>query len=85
MAVVWFAVVVMFLKGSCISGIIGTKILKFCLHGDLVETAAAMERSGTPDCIHASEDFAHLVPEEPWQKKTTKNDKGKRQTYLLYV
>jgi class 3 adenylate cyclase len=71
--------------GSCISGIIGTKKLKFCLHGDLVETAAVMEKSGTPDCIHASEDFAHLVPEESWQRKT-KNDKGKkRQTYLLYV
>ena len=54
--------------GSCISGIIGTRNFKFSLLGDDVTIAAAMEKTGVPDCIHASEDVVKLVPEERWEK-----------------
>ena len=73
-------------------------MLKFSLIGDLVVTAAEMEKSGTPDCIHASQDLVDLVPDEPWKKKlqqqqkkrnTMKTDKDsleqQQQTYLLLV
>ena len=75
------------IQGSCISGIIGTKIPKFCLFGELVVTAAEMETKGTPEAIHASQDLVDLVPEEPWKKITKKNDTEedslRQQTYLL--
>ena len=73
-------------------------MLKFSLIGDLVVTAAEMEKSGTPDCIHASQDLVDLIPDEPWKKKlqqqqkkrnTMKTDKDsleqQQQTYLLLV
>ena len=84
----WDVVVLVSYQGSCISGIIGNKILKFCLFGDMVSTAAEMEKRGTPDCIHASQDLVDLVPEEAWQNNSirkNKNDSAKKQTYLLCI
>jgi class 3 adenylate cyclase len=74
-------------NGPCISGIVGTKNMKFCLFGDTVETAALMEKLGTPDCIHASEAVAASVPEEPWEKCKVLNQRGGQtlQTYVLRV
>merc|ERR1739848_257556 len=70
--------------GSCMSGIIGTKNLKFCLLGDAVATAAEMESTGTPDCIHASEALADLVSDEKWEKCKVVRGLGMN-TYLLRV
>jgi len=70
--------------GSCVSGIIGTKNLRFCLLGDAVETAAEMESTGTPDCIHASEALAGLVSDEKWEKCKVVRGLGMN-TYLLRV
>ena len=69
------------------SGIIGTKNLKFSLIGEDVVTAAKMEASGKPDHIHASEDLVSFVPEEDWVKcKVVECMDGQRvQTYLLGV
>ena len=69
------------------SGIIGTKNLKFCLLGDAVETAAEMESTGTPECIHASEALADLVPDEKWEKSKVANVKSGKGIlgYLLRV
>ena len=74
-------------SGCCISGIVGTRSLKFCLFGDSVETAADMEKTGVPDCIHASEDMADLLPEEAWEKGKAldRKDRGSIQTFLLQV
>ena len=66
------------------SGIIGTKNLKFCLLGDAVATAAEMESSGTPDCIHASEALVGLVSDEKWEKCKVVRGFGMN-TYLLRV
>ena len=74
--------------GTCISGIIGTRNLKFSLLGDDITTAALMEKTGIPDHIHASEDIAELVPGEAWQKckvVETDDDEGSIQTRLLKV
>merc|ERR1712144_99589 len=73
--------------GSCVSGIIGTKNLKFCLLGDAVETAADMEINGTPDYIQASEALADLVPGEKWEKSKVVNVKSGKSIlgYLLRV
>ena len=74
--------------GTCISGIIGTRNLKFSLLGDDITTAALMEKTGIPDHIHASEDIAELVPGEAWQKckvVDTDDDERSIQTHLLKV
>ena len=74
--------------GRCISGIIGRRNLKFSLLGDDVTTAALMEKTGTPDHIHASEDIAGLVPGEAWQKckiVDAGDEERSIQTYLLGV
>jgi len=72
-------------SGSCISGVIGTRNLKFSLLGDDVVTAALMEKTGTPDSIHASEDIVGLVSREQWTTcKVVKGRYGRGvQTYLL--
>ncbi|UPR01692.1 nucleotide cyclase [Chloropicon primus] len=56
--------------GSCISGVIGTKVPKFSIMGDDVALAALMEKKGKPDHIHASESVVALVPDEAWEKHT---------------
>ena len=73
------------LQGSCISGVIGTRNLKFSLLGDDVVTAALMEKTGTPDSIHASEDIVCLVSREQWTScKIVEGMYGQSfQTYLL--
>ena len=75
------------LQGSCISGVVGTKMPKFCLIGDVAETAARMEKRGTPDCIHASEAVVDVVPDEAWVRQGQVKDSSERQTYtyLLHV
>ena len=68
------------------SGIVGTKNFRFCLFGDMVSTAAEMEKLGTADCIHASQDLVDLVPEEAWEnEKKNRDDSIEKQTYLLHV
>ena len=58
--------------GSCISGVVGTKIPKFCLFGGTCVIASTMEKMGVPDCIHASEAIASLVSEEDWTRRQTR-------------
>ena len=69
------------------SGIIGTKNLKYSLIGEDVVTAAKMEASGRPDHIHASEDLAHLLPTESWERsRVVKTTCGRTlETYILAV
>ena len=56
--------------GSCMSGIVGTRKLKFCLLGDMTVKAAQMEKYGRPDLIHASQEMVDLVPGESWEARS---------------
>merc|ERR1711887_535370 len=73
--------------GACMSGIVGTKNLRFCLFGDTMNTAARMEQKSIAECIHATQDVVDLVPDESWEKRKKIDFKGKglMQTYLLRV
>ena len=67
--------------GACISGVVGTKSLRFCLLGEAVDVAAAMEQGGVPGCIHASEAVVELAPDHDWEARAERDGAGC--TYLL--
>ena len=74
-------------SGTCLSGIVGAKNLKFTVLGEDIDIAAQMEHEGKPDAIHASEDVAFLLPKERWVKfkRIERSDREPMQTYLLEV
>ena len=69
--------------GPCLSGIVGTKRMSFCLLGESVDMAAKLEQTGCPNMIHASDIVRTLSANEPWKKKKKIKDQDQEQTYLL--
>jgi hypothetical protein len=68
------------------SGIVGTRNLRFCLFGDTMNVSARMKQKGFAGCIHATQVVADLVFTEFWWEKLKKVEvkgKGLMQTYLL--
>eukprot|EP00798_Chlamydomonas_sp_ICE-L_P025609 gene25609-11260_t len=50
--------------GSCVSGLIGNKQMKYSLFGDTMNTASRMESTCKPSCLQVSETTYHLLPED---------------------
>lgn len=63
--------------GPLVSGLVGSKMPKFTLFGDTMNTASRMESTCKPGCIQVSDAFKSLVPHEEWEPTGGVQVKGK--------
>eukprot|EP00798_Chlamydomonas_sp_ICE-L_P008566 gene8566-33998_t len=63
--------------GKLVSGLIGSKMPKFTLFGDTMNTASRMESTCRVGCVHVSDTFGDLLPHEDWEPTGGVEVKGK--------
>ncbi|KAF5837932.1 adenylate and guanylate cyclase catalytic domain-containing protein [Dunaliella salina] len=70
--------------GNVVSGLVGTKLPKFSIFRDTMNTGSRMESTGVPGRIHVSETTHGLLPEYAWESVglIPVKGKGNMRTYL---